>query len=273
MKGTALTHARTGLEGTTSHIANYMLVRTFRQDARIAPFHINERQCVALLRSQLKGLFKSVAFKTALHRSMYNQYPFMFSPAELMFLAGCLSSIDNSVPGCVVEAGCAYGATTVWLNKYMDDQAIVRSPYFALDTFAGFPRQHVAYEGSERGKSREITSAMRASFGDNRQEWFDKQMVLHEITRVRSLQCDVGTFAFESIAPIAYCLLDVDLYIPISQALPNIRKAMAPGGIIIVDDCWNNEKWDGALQAYSEFVAANAIPPRIVGRKLGVIQC
>ena len=128
---------------------------------------------MAILRSTLKKMLKEVAFRTTLHHSMYNVYPYMYSPAELMFLAGCLDSL-GSTPGCVVEAGCAYGATTVFLNKFMDDQKIVRSPYFALDTFAGFPRQHVAYEGTERGKSREITSAMRASFGDNKNEWFDE---------------------------------------------------------------------------------------------------
>ena len=166
---------------------------------------------MAFLRSTIKALLKHVAFNTPLHRSMYNVYPYMYSPAELMFLSGCLSSIE-SVRGSVVEAGCAYGATTVWLAKYMDDHAIERN-YYALDTFSGFPRDHVAYERGERNKSAEVKRIMQSSFGDNKQAWFDKQISLHDISRVRSIQCDVRTFDFTTLSPIAFCLLDVDLYL------------------------------------------------------------
>lgn len=225
---------------------------------------------MGVLRSTIKTLLKHVAFNTPLHRSMYNVYPYMYSPAELIFLSGCLSSID-SVPGSVVEAGCAYGATTVWLTKYMEDHAIERK-YYALDTFCGFPRDHVDYERSERNKSVEVKRIMQSTFGDNKQAWFDKQMSLHDVDRVRSIRCDVGTFDFTALSPIAFCLLDVDLYLPVKAALPNIHQAMAPGGLLIIDDCWNDDKWDGALQAYNEFTTDNNLPPRIIGRKLGVIQ-
>jgi hypothetical protein len=195
----------------------------------------------------------------------------MFTPAELMFLAATLDTVRDA-PGSVVEVGCAWGATTVWLSMYMDDQLIDR-PYYAIDTFSGFSPEDIHFERFARHKSDEVYRFLQSAFTENSKAWFDKQMAAHDVTRVTSIECDVSDFDFRTVAPIAYCLLDVDLYLPIKSSLPRIRECMSPGGILIVDDCWNDEKWDGALQAYCEFTAQAHIPPRIVGRKLGIIQC
>ncbi|MGA7623528.1 MAG: hypothetical protein WB630_12720 [Candidatus Acidiferrales bacterium] len=61
-------------------------------------------------------------------------------------------------------------------------------------------------------------------------------MTLHGIKRVKSVEDDVTKFDFSTIAPIAFCLLDVNLYKPISDVLPKIHGNMSPGGIIVVDD-------------------------------------
>jgi hypothetical protein len=222
------------------------------------------------VRTAVKSLIKRVAFNTPLHHSLFNVYSYMYSPSELMFLSECLSSVRH-VPGSVVEAGCAYGATTVWLNKYMDDEDIHRL-YYALDTFSGFPDNQVDYEKLHRHKSPEVEQTLRSTFSDNQQSWFDKSMKLHGARRVRSIQCDVSSFNFAVCAPIAFCLIDVDLYLPIRTALPNIYDAMSPGGVIVVDDCWRDVKWDGALQAYMEFINELDMMPNIVGRKLGLIN-
>jgi SAM-dependent methyltransferase len=214
----------------------------------------------------VKSLFKQMAFSTPLHRSLFNPYNFMYSPTELMFLSQCVSDAQ-AVPGSFIEAGCAYGATTVWLNKYMEEQGIDRD-YYAIDTFSGFVEEHVNYERDARNKSAAVLSSR---FGDNRQAWFDKTMELHGAHRVRSIRGDVSAFDFTALIPIAFCLLDVDLYVPIKAALPTLYQALSPGGVLVVDDCWRDDKWDGALQAYDEFIADNGLERRIVGRKLGVI--
>jgi hypothetical protein len=45
---------------------------------------------------------------------------------------------------------------------------------------------------------------------------------LRDSTCVRSIRCDVSEFNFTMIAPTAFCLLDVDLYLPIHEALPRL---------------------------------------------------
>jgi Winged helix-turn helix len=43
---------------------------------------------------------------------------YMFTPQQLHFLTVCLLETRDA-PGCVVEAGCAYGAMTAYLSKFM----------------------------------------------------------------------------------------------------------------------------------------------------------
>src|SRR5262245_32818740 len=45
----------------------------------------------------------------------------MMTPPQLCFLCKCIKDVRN-VDGIILEVGCAYGATTVFLNKYLDAQ-------------------------------------------------------------------------------------------------------------------------------------------------------
>ena len=47
---------------------------------------------------------------------------------------------------------------------------------------------------------------------------------------------------------------------------------MTKGGIIIVDDVSENNSWDGAGQAFNEFVKENSLKFRLVGKKCGIIE-
>jgi hypothetical protein len=171
------------------------------------------------------------------------------------------------VPGYLVEAGCAYGATTVFLNKFMQEESI-RKPYIAIDTFSGFVRDHVEYEIAERDKP----PVLRDHFTDNKRSWFEQSVSMAEITNVRSVCCDVTQFNFLSLNRIAFCLLDVDFYLPIIDVLPKIYAQLSSGGIIVVDDCKRGGEWDGALQAYTEFCAEKGIPEEVCFDKLGIIR-
>jgi O-methyltransferase len=92
------------------------------------------------------------------------------------------------------------------------------------------------------------------------------------VTRVSSIQADVNTFDFSPYEDISFCLVDVDLMRPVQQSLKEIFPRMAPGGIILVDDCTPNVKYDGALAAYMEFVEAHNLPVDIREGKVGVIK-
>lgn len=215
----------------------------------------------------LSRIFKELQIRSPLRRYFFHRYQYMFNPAQLGFLAECVER-TAAVNGAIVEIGCASGATTVFLNKHLDALK-VEKPYFAVDTFGGFTPEDVDVELKERGKSGESLDA----FAVNSKRWFDFTMSLNDVRRVTSIEADANTFDYNRLGRIAFCLIDVDLYRPVKKALQEVLPRMAPGGIVVIDDCSTAATaFDGALQAYQECVGERGLPSRIVHGKLGVIE-
>ncbi|HSR55166.1 MAG TPA: TylF/MycF/NovP-related O-methyltransferase [Alphaproteobacteria bacterium] len=212
-------------------------------------------------------LIKDGSLKTGIFdKKMFSVYPFQFSPRQLIFLTECVERTAQ-VPGCYAEVGCNRGYTSAFLKRFMEESGIEKD-YYAVDTFSGFISDHVDHEVKERGKSESI----RFKMADNKKSWFDRSMEVTGIKSLTSIQADAATFDYASLGPIAFCLLDVDLYVPIAKALPGIYENLSPGGIIVVDDCAPDQAWDGALQAYDEFVKSMNLPSDVRHEKLGVIE-
>lgn len=206
--------------------------------------------------------FRIVRPSPPIHRYFYN-----FRPPQLCFLCACLEEIRD-VPGSIAEVGCAQGQTAVFLNLYMEFRQIEK-PYIAVDTFSGFVPEDVAFEIEHRGKP----PGLIAGFENNRKEWFDESMRANGIRRVQSIQADVNRLDLTSLGPLALCLLDVDLYRPMSKALRELYEVLSPGGLLVVDDCDPaNVRWDGADQAYREFTVSRGLPYQVVHGKLGLVR-
>jgi O-methyltransferase len=214
-----------------------------------------------------KLLVKKILYRTPLASVIAHPYVYNFSPAQLSFFCQCIDA-TRELRGAIVEVGCFLGHTTIFLNKHMDFSEIEK-PYYALDTFDGFLGEDIDHEVKTRGKRK---ADIAASFKGNSKYFFDKHMVLNSITRVLSIQTDASTFEFSRTGRISFALIDVDLYHPVKVALQRIYGQLEPGGIVVVDDCQSNNPFDGALQAYNEFVAEHALVPRVAHQKLGVIQ-
>lgn len=199
------------------------------------------------------------------YREALSLYNYMFSPHQLAYLCNVLDRVGQ-VEGCFVEVGCAYGSTTAYLNMHLKHQGRTVD-YIALDTFQGFVSNHADYEVSVRGKS----SSLHHFFSINKKKWVQAGLDDCGFTKIRLEQTDCTTFDFDHLKPIAFALVDVDLYLPIRDILPKLYRNMAPGGIIVVDDCQPDTLWDGANQAYREFVEAHGLPVTIAADKLGII--
>ena len=196
---------------------------------------------------------------------MFYRYDYMHQPMDLLFLVQCLTD-TASLSGPILELGCAGGNTSVFLNKHLDDLAGNRS-YFAIDTFAGFTTEDIEVEVARGKQVQDFDETFRAY----RREWFERTMKLNGVTRVTSIEADVNTFDFGRFNDISFCLIDVDLYRPVMKAVDEVIPRMAPGGIIIIDDCMDLNKYDGAYQAYIE-ITEKLGAPREIHRKLGVLR-
>src|SRR5690242_9107953 len=155
-----------------------------------------------VLRAKQLGL--RALHATPFKRLVLHRYGYMFTPAQLAFLVTQLDAA-LAVDGAIVEVGCAYGHTTVFLNRHIDDTRQDRR-YWAIDTFAGFVPDDIATERSRGRKQRFDT------FSTNSIRWFEDTMALNRISRVKAVQADANTFDFDTVGPVAFCLLDVGLY-------------------------------------------------------------
>jgi SAM-dependent methyltransferase len=216
---------------------------------------------------ELRKSIKELLFTPPLRSHFFPNYSYQFTPAQLCFLCQCIEDTRN-IEGAVAEVGCAIGDTTVFLNKYLDDRNIEKH-YFAIDTFSGFVADDIRFEVTNRGKTEDLYNGFRV----NKKKWFDGTMRQNDVTRVRSIEADVNEYDLTKLGPLSFSLLDVDLYRPVKKGLGDLYEVLRPGGIIVVDDCdSSNIRWNGADQAYKEFMQEINRPVHIVHNKLGVIN-
>jgi O-methyltransferase len=212
-------------------------------------------------------LTREILFHTPLKRYFFPRYLYNFTPPQLCFLCQCIEE-TKYVAGSIVEVGCANGLTTVFLNKYMTCQNIEKT-YNTIDTFSGFVVDDVHCEVSHRGKSEKLFKLFQV----NKKKWFDWTMRVNDIKRVHSFEADINKFDIAALGSLSFILLDVDLYRPVKKALPELYALLSPGGIMIVDDCDPlHIRWDGANQAYEEFMKELRQDGQVMHGKLGIIR-
>ena len=122
-----------------------------------------------------------------------------------------------------------------------------------------------------RGKSSD-RELFATGFVLNNRNWVRRSLDLSGHPDVDLVEADAATVDYPQFSPIAFALIDVDLYRPVAAALRAIAPCMSPGGCIVVDDCRPYHAYDGALAAYTEWCRDSHRQPEIVHGKLGVIR-
>jgi O-methyltransferase len=213
--------------------------------------------------SPLAHRTKELLLRTPARDLFTYKYRYMFSPSQLGFLCQQITSTAE-VPGSILEVGCAYGATSVFLNRHIDTLGI-DVDYYAVDTFAGFTPDDISSEHALGRRYR------YRDFRGNSKAWFDRTMRRNGVRRVRSFRADATTFDYSSIAPFRFALVDVDLYRPVLAVLEAVYHLVSPGGIIVTDDCHDGGRWAGAYAAFVEFTTSQGLDAVITDDQLGVI--
>lgn len=216
------------------------------------------------------GLAKKALFWSPLRSYLLYKYRYAFTPAQLARLT-TLATEAAALPGDFCEIGCYRGYTTVFLNRHLDHVAPAKR-YWAIDTFGGFVAADVTHETAVRGKTGRDERRALDKFTVNSRAWFDANLRHNGITRVSTHAAAVQDFAFPAGTSLCFVLLDVDLYLPTVAGLAKVWPLLAPGGLIVVDDCQADHVYDGSRQAVEEFCAQHGATYELVEMKLAVLR-
>jgi hypothetical protein len=215
-----------------------------------------------MLKKFLKEQLKKILFKYT--KIGAPTYSYNLDPLQLAEIVNSLEQVKK-IEGNICEIGVARGMTTRFICEYLKEIEN-KKKFYCIDTFQSFEKEDIKYEIEQRSKKR--SELIGFSYND----FTSWKKNFEEFSFVQAVKKDIKSFNFEEIKPIKFALLDVDLYMPTISALNNLKNNMASGGILMVDDVIDNNSWDGANQAFHEFVNQFSLDYKLIGKKCGVIK-
>lgn len=160
----------------------------------------------------------------------------------------------RGIEGAVVEIGCYLGGTAA-LSSQMLRQTGFPKRYVCVDTFSGFVASHF-----DRDVSSGTSAALRDNFAANSLDTVRRLLDYYDCADVELIAADVCSLAATALPePISVCLIDVDLEAPTYAALKLVWPLLALNGVVLVDDCGDDE-YAGAAIAYRRFMAETGLP-------------
>lgn len=198
-----------------------------------------------------KMILKTVVkknIKMCLAPLIYRHYPIGLQPPRLYFWLDALYKTRN-LSGAVVEIGVAGGGTSAFSFNFLRQIASKRE-YIGIDTFGGFIEEQFAEDVKFGNNWKNFRL-----FAANSIDLVRKILKMHDAQEVKLLQGDISKIDQAKIPhSISACLLDVDLAVPIYDGLKLVWPLVENGGVIVVDDCYDDNKGDWqALVGYRKF--------------------
>jgi O-methyltransferase len=183
---------------------------------------------------------------------IYRYPPFGLAPERLYLYLHYL--IDRrDVTGGVVEVGCHLGGTAVVAVRAMKGVGISKK-YTCIDTFDSFVPSQFAQDVA-LGTPQDS----RRYFMGNSRQLVSKIVAYHNCGDIELIEGDIGKLSDRMLPErVSVALVDVDLAEPTHIALSRLYPRLEPGGVILVDDCFDSAMWKARL-GYSKFCNQNGI--------------
>jgi hypothetical protein len=132
--------------------------------------------------------------------------------------------------------------------------------YLAIDTFAGFVDDQFAHDQELGTPASDV-----ALYDQNSIEMVRRLLDYWGAPEVELLQADIASLADDELPEkIAVGLVDVDLELPVYEALRRVWPRLQVDGIVLVDDCPAETTWVGARLGYRRFVEEIGVQERYV---------
>jgi hypothetical protein len=161
----------------------------------------------------------------------------------------------RNVDGAIVEVGCWLGGTAALARRLLRNTGIEKR-YVCVDTFTGFVPEQLKAE-------QDLTGEVRPTFTGASLDMVRRLLHHWDCEDIELVAGDIVTLEDDALPPtIAVALVDVDLELPVYEALRRIWPRLARGGTILVDDCPDDPaserayhfRFPGAKRAYARFL-------------------
>ncbi|HET9904358.1 MAG TPA: class I SAM-dependent methyltransferase [Xanthobacteraceae bacterium] len=203
--------------------------------------------------------------RSALAPLLYRYPPFALAPERLYVLLHYLIATKD-VPGPIVEVGCHLGGTAIIAKRLLKGLRVSK-PYVCIDTFDGFIGDQFATDAALGTPMQNGTL-----FSGNSKDLVAKILRQHGCSEVTLVQGDIITLPETQLPDgCSLVLADVDLTEPTYAAISRFLPRMAPGGVILVDDCGEASSWKARI-GYSRACREAGREERFL-YEMGIIQC
>ena len=182
-------------------------------------------------------------------------------PAALVWLYEAVQQIETeSVPGAIIEAGCALGGSTIVIASAKRPER----PMKAYDTFAMIPPPSERDGADVHERYAEIVSGRSAGIGGDQYYGYHGDLLgkvrdsfvhyglnpeKNHIEFIKGLFQDT----LHPSGPIALAHIDGDWYDSVTTCLERIVPRLAPGGRLIIDDYF---AYSGCRDAIGDYFRA-----------------
>jgi O-methyltransferase len=235
----------------THHVASAQYFYTSSARARGrggSPRHVN-RKLRAVRPTKVVKAGGRALLRRYSPRLLHPQPASSLQPERLYLYLDALWQRRN-LDGAIVEVGCWLAGTSAIASKMLIRTGYPHR-YVAIDTFEGFVAEQFAHD-EKLGTPPDD----RSMFDANSLEMVRRLLDHWGASEVELLKADIASLAADRLPrQIIVCLIDVDLEIPVYEALSRIVPRLVPGGIVLVDDCPDETSWPGARAGYSRFMA------------------
>lgn len=149
---------------------------------------------------------------------------------EIIAFVRAILSLDSSIPGCIVEAGCYKGGSTA---KFSIPSHIINRSLIVFDSFKGLPSHQESHKKNIFGKS------VTFSPGEYKGSISEVRKNVERFGEIRACKFIEGWFDNtmpEFKEPIAAIYLDVDLVKSTSTCLKYLYPLLQNGGYLYSQD-------------------------------------
>ena len=223
--------------------------------ARVAPSR-RQRLALEVLRATL--VVSTPQQKGRMHRAVSSDalmWP-TSSKADEIHTAGLFAAVRevSSVAGEIVECGVGHGRSLVTLARaaelHAPDKRVV-----GFDSFSGFPPGAVHDVGARVRREGEVPSG-----------WDDTSIALVRDVLDAPAELVAGYFS-DTIpeqlpAQISLLHVDCDMYDSTRQVLHHALPRVQPGGIVVLDEYKEQDRWPGATRAIDECLELHGLVAR-----------